>query len=115
MDTNDKDVWADLEAGEQGLTLNAARRLPAVRRDGRTVDLCTIYRWTTRGIPSPSGKTGERITLETFQQSGRRCTTKPAVIRFLRRLSDAPAPRTTTASHDEAYRRAESVLEAAGI
>ena len=60
------DVWADLAAGEPALTLNDARKLPCLRRDGRQPDVCTLYRYTERGA-RPAAAGGARVVLEHFQ------------------------------------------------
>src|SRR2546425_11753779 len=87
---------------EEAITLNAARRLPALRRDGRSPDLCTIYRWISRGVAG--------VTLESVKVGGARCTSAEAVRRFLDRLADPdPSP---SVMHRTPHRR-ELEIEAA--
>lgn len=75
-------VWDDLDAGEEPLTLNVARHLPALRVNGRSHDITWIHRATTRGC---RGADGSRVVLETTVISGKKLTTKSAVLRFIRR------------------------------
>ena len=50
-----------------------------VKRNGRAVATCTLYRWATNGIKG--------IKLETIQAGGVMCTSMPAVNRFFERLT----------------------------
>jgi hypothetical protein len=63
----------------------AAKHLPR-RRGGRPVHVSCIYRWTTSGCKG--------VILESIQIGGTRCTSRQALSRFFRRLTDG----TTTAS-----------------
>jgi hypothetical protein len=63
----------------QQLSLNAARRLPQLQREGRHPDLSTVWRWATRGCRG--------VVLETWLIGGRRVTTAEAVARFINALS----------------------------
>lgn len=85
---------------EAALTLNAARKLPELRRDGKRPDLATLYRWS-----SPRGCRGVR--LETVQIGGSRCTTHEAVRRFIHALTDrhiAPPPASSKQTAESAVR-----------
>lgn len=110
----DRDIWGDLAAGEVALSFGEARALPCLQRGKQRPQLCTLYRWSDRGSKPAAG--GERVTLETFQQSGRRCTTRSSVLRFLRALSGSSGTRgPSVAAATEAHRAAERRLAAAGI
>ena len=80
---------------EQALTLNEARRLSYVKgRSGNNVSLCTIHRWSTRGVRG--------VLLETAKCGGTVITTAEAVLRFVAHLSgrpDAVSTRPTTQRH----------------
>jgi hypothetical protein len=71
-------VLADLDAGETPLTFDEARKLPELRREGRSPDLATIYRWAQK----PNG-------LGFVQRPGDRVTTRSELLRFLGRLTAA--------------------------
>jgi hypothetical protein len=91
------------------ISLNRARQLPILQREGRHVDLSTMWRWATRGCRG--------ITLATEAIGGRRYTTVANVERFLHALNsgaaDATAPTPTQQKREiESSRRR---LAAAGI
>jgi len=99
----------DLEH-EQPIDLKHAARLPALRVNGRTRHIASLYRWA-----SPAGCRGVR--LETVVIGGTTCTTSEAVARFIARLSQ-PQQRERSETPAERRRRlsqAERVCEAAGI
>jgi hypothetical protein len=64
---------------ERPITLNAARRLPELSRDGRRPDIASLYRWTGKGLRG--------IRLESVQIGGSRCTSVEAVRRFINALT----------------------------
>jgi hypothetical protein len=89
---------------------HAPKDLP-YRRAGKKPHVSCLYRWT---------KTGCRgIVLESIQIGGTRCTSKEALARFFRRLTDgdaADAPLVrSTAQRDRDCARAMKELEQAGI
>ena len=61
----------------------AARSLPA-RRAGKKPHVSCIYRWTTTGCKG--------VILESVQVGGTRCTSKEALGRFFRRLTQQANP-----------------------
>lgn len=90
---------------EAALTMNRARHLPMLKRDGRSPDLATLYRWTSNGCRG--------VVLESAQVGSSRVTTAEAVARFLRKLtatSTAPPPPKVEAIEDA--ERAERELAA---
>lgn len=92
MHDDHSSVLDDLALGEEPITLNVARHLPALRVNGRSHDITWIHRAATRGC---RGAGGSRVVLETTVISGKKLTTKSAVLRFVRRqgvLTDAKAP-----------------------
>jgi hypothetical protein len=101
------EIFRDLEAGAEPLTLNAARKESLMKRNGRSLDLSVLYRFTTRGIRG--------VRLETFQHAGSRCTTKPAMLRFLKRLSGEPVNQPDAKLVSRAHQRARKMLAAAGL
>jgi hypothetical protein len=87
----------------------AARHLPR-RRAGKRPHVSCIYRWTTSGCRG--------VVLESVQVGGTRCTSKEALARFFRRLTqggaaDAPTVRTC-AQRQRAAEKAMRDLEQAG-
>ena len=62
----------------------AARQLPMLR-EAKTPRPDTLYRWSTVGARSRSGKT---IRLEVFKVGGTNCTSMEALERFVLRLND---------------------------
>jgi hypothetical protein len=88
---------------EELLTLNQARSLPELRKNGQRVDLSTLYRWVTRGVRG--------VKLASVQIGGSRCTSREAVATFLKRLTEqsvGPQEPKATAADDAA--RAEREL-----
>jgi hypothetical protein len=88
---------------EEAITLNRARHLPAVRRNGRAPDLATMYRWVTRGVAG--------VKLKSVKVGGARCTSEQAVRRFLEQLADpnpAPAGRRTSSQLERDVDRADA-------
>ena len=89
----------------------AARLLP--QRSGKPVHVSTLYRWVNPGLKGH--------VLETVQVGGTRCTSREALDRFFAALTAdtqgraaAPAPPLDRARRD-ALRRAEQILDSAGI
>jgi len=62
---------------------DAARHLPR-RRAGKRPHVSCLYRWTTRGCRG--------IVLEWLQGGGTRVTSREALARFFRRLTQGDAP-----------------------
>lgn len=101
----DPDIYDDLSAGAEPLTLAKAAREPCMRRDGRSVCPAQVYRHAKHGIRALVG--------------GRTCTTRPALLRFIRRSTEAAR---VTARADRvrretgrAHAAAQASLDAAGI
>jgi len=90
-------------------TMNAARRLPWMKgRTGNDVSLCTLTRWSSRGIRG--------VVLETIKIGGTTYTTDEATLRFIERLNtegQSAARPTTRRRRDIAA--ADARLDAAGI
>lgn len=95
---------------EELLTLKEAKRLPFFRKNGKSPDLATVYRWTM-----PNGCRGVR--LESIQVAGCRMTSREACVRFIQNLSTATDPTAYTTPAQDTRRResAERELAAAGI
>ena len=89
----------------------AAGTLP-VRRGGKRPHVSCLYRWSTSGCRG--------VVLETIQIGGTRCTSKEALVRFFRRLTEQagvkqPRPEIRTpAGRRRAAARACRELEAEG-
>lgn len=91
---------------EKPITLNAARALPELNRDGRRPDVASLYRWSGKGLRG--------LRLECVQIGGSRCTTVEAVRRFIRALTERDIGASSTATEDaEDAERAEAELTAA--
>ncbi|MGA2255112.1 MAG: DUF1580 domain-containing protein [Thermoguttaceae bacterium] len=88
----------------------AARNLPR-RRAGRPAHLSCLYRWSTSGCRG--------VVLESLQVGGTRCTSREALARFFRRLTDGGAPDTavtrTSAQRQRAAEAAMRDLEREGL
>ena len=87
----------------------AAKHLPR-RRAGKRPHVSCLYRWSTAGCRG--------VVLESIQVGGTRCTSREALARFFRRLTqgDAAAPATrTVAQRERAAARAMNELEGAGV
>ncbi len=97
---------------ERLVSFHEAAKLLPLRRGGRPCNVATLYRWSTAGCKG--------IVLETIQVGCTKCTSREALDRFFRALTakmngqpvaPAPAPR----AHRAAVRRAERILDKAGI
>lgn len=81
------------------------------KRHGKKPHISCLYRWTSTGCR------GE--ILESIQVGGTRCTSREALARFFRRLTEntkgAPAPSHTSAQRRKEIERVEQELENAGI
>ena len=95
-------VLTEIQSGG-GLGLSAAGRLFPGHRGNNTVDPSTVFRWVTKGMRTPDGRT---VKLEAVRVGGRWLTSKGAVARFVGALTaaadpastdPAPAPRTPAA------------------
>lgn len=96
----------DLES-ECLLTLREACRLSCLQRNGRNPHISQMYRWSNAGLRG--------VQLETVQIGGTRCTSKEAVLRFILRLTGAPAANVSSTARAASIRRAERELDQAGI
>jgi hypothetical protein len=63
-------------------------------RDGRPTHPSTVARWAVRGIRLADGRV---VRLESFRLNGRLCTSRPAIVRFIRDQQDPPPPTTASA------------------
>jgi hypothetical protein len=99
------DLVGDFAADHEPLSLAAAAREPCLRRDGRSPSPSQLYRWSSAGIGG--------VRLEVGRVGHRKVTTRPALLRFIARLSNvaAPAPPHVTRIHKQAVQE----LERAGI
>jgi hypothetical protein len=94
----------------------AARRLPSLR-DGRPVNISTLWRWSTKGLRAPDGAI---VKLEIIRLGGRVCTSEEALARFFARLTPQQdhtppqAPRTA-GQRRRSSERAARKLDRAGI
>jgi hypothetical protein len=99
---------------ERLLSLRDAARLLPRRRGGKRPHISCLYRWTTGGC--------KNVILESFQCGGTRCTSREALARFIRRLtegnsaapSDAPKVRSV-AQRQRATTKALRELEQDGV
>ena len=93
---------------EDPITFRQACRLPFVRRNGKPMHHSTMYRWATRGV--------RNILLETVTIGGSLCTSEPALLRFIARLSgDVEQPNSQPAARERQIDAAEAELERAGF
>src|SRR6478752_3969008 len=91
---------------EAVLSLNNAARLLPARSDGKKVHLSTTYRWTTIGCRG--------VILESIQIGGTRYTSKEALTRFFRKLSQTASSRDAEPAV-EAQRRRQEAIERANM
>lgn len=110
-------VLADLESGEEGVSLNELRHHSLLRRDdGRGPDLASLYRWTGRGCRGVVLQSVDRPSA-----AGGRVTTVSALMRFLAGITAArngePVPSATRSPRRrrQDIAAASARLEAAGI
>lgn len=66
-------------ATERLLTMGEAARMLPRFRQGKRVDITTIFRWALRGVKG--------VKLETIQIGGRKCTSAEALQRFFEALT----------------------------
>jgi len=89
---------------------DAAKSLPR-RRAGKPVHISCAYRWSRSGCRG--------VVLETIQVGGTRCTSKEALARFFRRLTQGDAADTpkvrSVAQRERATAKAMKELEQAGV
>jgi len=104
--------------GEGPVPLAAATKLIPPGRSGKATAISTLVRWITTGAKDLHG---QRVRLEAVRVGDRWMTSRPALERFIERLTPrfedsepAPAPRTMT-QRQRAAERAAKELEAAGI
>ena len=87
-----------------------ARSLPT-RRGGKKPHVSCLYRWTTTGCRG--------VILESIQVGGTRCTSREAVARFFRRLTQQANPQAetvcTVAQRQRAAAKAEAELIREGV
>ena len=103
-------------ANEQLISLTDVAGHVPPRFPGKKTHLSTILRWILTGIKSPDGS---RVRLEAVRLGGKWVTTRPAVQRFVEKLTPAldrgrPSGRSS-AARQRATDRAESALSKAGI
>lgn len=84
----------------------AAKDLPR-RRRGKRPHVSTLYRWSNAGCRG--------VVLETIQVGGTRCTSKEALARFFRKLTqnagqDAGQPETPRKHQDRRRREIEAAI-----
>jgi hypothetical protein len=96
---------------EDVVSLTEATTLLPRRRGGRKCHVATLYRWSIAGCRG--------VILETLQIGGTRCTSKQALARFFRRLSEIagtlrPHP-TTPARRRRAAEQAMRDLQREGV
>jgi hypothetical protein len=102
---------------ETPLALTQAALLVPPGHGGKKTHISTLLRWILTGAKAPNGAT---VRLEAVRLGGRWLTSREALQRFAERLTpkfdDEPAdvPRSP-AARQRANRRAERVLERAGI
>jgi hypothetical protein len=70
---------------ESLISLGDAARLLPRRRAGKKPHVSCIYRWTTTGCKG--------VVLESIQIGGTRCTSKEALARFFKALTNVNLPR----------------------
>ena len=85
---------------------DAARPLPR-RRGGKKPHVSCLYRWTTHGCKG--------VILESIQVGGTRCTSKEALGRFFKALTNANLPTAQQPSTSRQRAGAERELERQGI
>jgi hypothetical protein len=103
-------IYDDLAAGEPALPLNDVPAQSYVpRRKGKKICLSTVFRHHQIGING--------IRLEAVKCGGVLCTTRAAVLRFYRALTDGDAPPLlrTPARRSRDIERAQRELEVVGI
>ncbi len=81
---------------------DASRSLPA-RRAGKKPHVSCLYRWSTSGCRG--------VILETIQIGGTRCTSKEALGRFFRRLTQQANPQAETVRTVAQRRKATEAAE----
>jgi len=93
------------------ISLTEAAKLLPRRRGGRKPHVSTLYRWSIGGCKG--------VILETIQVGGTRCTSRPALARFFRRLTEragtAPTSPCTPARRKKRVKRAISELIHEGV
>ncbi len=97
---------------EQVISLTDAAKLIPSRRGGKRTHASCIYRWTTAGCKG--------VLLESIQCGGTRCTSKEAIVRFFRELTDCERATAEPAadrhcSRETELNRANADLDRAGI
>ncbi len=103
-------ILQDLAAGETPLSMRSATKESCLRRDGRKPHVASLFRWASTGVRG--------VVLETCRIGGGSiCTTRPAILRFIHRLSNPAAEQTERSPADRrrAFERAEAELARAGI
>lgn len=90
------------------MTLKAARSLPELSRNGKRLDLSTLYRWVNRGVT----RNGCTVKLATVMQGPVQVTSREAIQRFFAELSGEHVP---PINHQKQHEVAERELDRAGI
>jgi hypothetical protein len=92
------------------LTLPRACHLAVLKRDGKPLNLSTIWRWVVKGHKG--------IRLESLRVGGRVLTTEGAIARFLITCAGQPEPTAeveTPRQRSKKLKRAERELVADGV
>jgi hypothetical protein len=113
-------IISEIVAGEALSMGEAGRIIPALRGQKRT-DPATIWRWVNRGHKLPDGSV---LKLEAAKMAGRWLTSKPALGRFLERITAASIPQSedttppvqarTVSTRQKSSQRASAKLAAMG-
>ena len=101
-------VSVDRILQEGAIGLAGAAKILGTIRVGKQVHPSTLSRWCLGGIHLPSG---EVLRLEHIRVSGRICTSRAALIRFLERQNE-PSRDTPTRSPAERSRAADAAAVA---
>lgn len=98
-----------------GLPLKDLAKLAPVRRQGRPVNMATLWRWALRGAMGPAG---QKIRLEAVRAPGGWISSAAALTRFFSALTPSldsePATRTPT-RQKQASDRAARELSKMGV
>lgn len=106
------EVVQEILAGDCLSTTQAARLIPAKKGQSSKLNPATLFRWVTIGCKTPDGRI---VKLEAARLGCRYMTSRGAIARFMRALSEQPAsmdtPRPRSASaRDRAAAAAEKKL-----
>lgn len=100
---------------EKTLSLTQAAKLLPPGRQGRPVNLSTVFRWIADGVQAPDGSI---VRLDAVRLGGRWLTSVEALQRFAEAQTPAPSTRPTfvksPAARSKAAAKAGRALERAG-